>query len=97
LDVLVQARREALSAETVTERPLPVLMLPSVTVMVDGPAVYRVICPLFEPDTVATPLAKVIGSDVPKFTAVPVLLLTVGLVPLGLTLEPLKVRLLSPV
>jgi hypothetical protein len=45
---------------------------------------------------VLVPLVKVINSAVPKFTALPVLLVTVGTVPLGALASPLKVRLLSP-
>ena len=63
---------------TVTER-LPVCV-PSLTVTLAVSALYRVITPLLEPDTVATPLVKVIVSPVPKATAAPVLEVTVGLV-----------------
>ena len=53
--------------------------------------------PLLEPLTVACPLVKVMAVDEAKLTAVPAELLTVGLVPLGLALAPLKVRVCDPV
>ena len=53
--------------------------------------------PLFAPVTVATPLVKVMAVDEAKLVAVPVALVTVGLVLLGLALAPPKVRLCDPV
>jgi hypothetical protein len=48
-----------------------------------------------EPETLATPLVKVIVSDVPNATAVPVFELTVGWKE-PIVLAPLKVSVLSP-
>ena len=45
----------------------------------------------------ATPEVKVIGVAVPKATAVPEALVTVGALPPGLAEAPEKVRLLEPV
>ncbi len=52
--------------------------------------------PLLEPETVATPLAKVMVVAVPKLTCAPVLSVTVGLLE-PIEAAPEKVRLLSPV
>src|SRR5947199_6671175 len=83
----------AAAAPTVTESA-PVCV-PSLTVTLAVSALYRVITPLLEPDTLATPLVKVIVSAVPKATAVPVLELTVGwLAPM--VFAPLKVSVWSP-
>ena len=46
---------------------------------------------------VATPAVNVIAVAVPKLVAVPELLATVGVVPLGLAEAPEKVRFLAPV
>ena len=52
--------------------------------------------PLLEPVTVACPLVKVMAVEVPKLTAVPVVLVIVGVwVPMALA--PLKVRVFEPV
>src|SRR5690242_5821886 len=64
---------------TVTERPAPLLMEPSLTVMFAVSALYRVMTPLLEPDTVETPLLKVMFSLLPKVTTAPFLAVTVGL------------------
>ena len=53
--------------------------------------------PLLDPDTEAAPSVNVIVVPVPKFTAAPVLSVTVGCVPSGASAAPPKVRLLSPV
>ena len=83
----------AAAAPTVTESA-PVCV-PSLTVTLAVSALYGVITPLLEPDTLATPLVKVIVSAVPKATAVPVLELTVGwLAPM--VPAPLKVSAWSP-
>ena len=84
----VTARRSAPAA----------LIVPSLTAMVAVSALNSVITPLEEPETIATPLLNVIVSAVPKFTVVPVLLVTVGFVT-GLVdaLGPEKVSVLSPV
>ena len=55
------------------------------------------ITPLLEPEMDATPLAKLIGVAVPKATAVPEELLTVGLLASGLADAPPNVRLCEPV
>src|SRR5438477_6354879 len=82
----------AAAALTVTER-LPVCV-PSLTVTLAVSALYSVITPLLEPDTVAIPLVKVIVSAVPNATAVPVLDVMVGwLAPMALA--PLKVSVWS--
>ncbi len=51
--------------------------------------------PLLEPDTVATPLANVMAVAVPMFTAVPELLLTVGLLA-PIAWAPPNVKLFDP-
>jgi hypothetical protein len=48
------------------------------------------------PETVDTPFVKVRFSAVPKFVAVPVVLVTVGLLE-PIEAAPLKVRLCAPV
>jgi hypothetical protein len=74
------------------------LMLPSVTLIVAVCTSYSVITPLLLPETVATPLVKVIAVAVPKFTAVPELFVTVGWVTgLGEADAPEKVSDLLPV
>ena len=52
--------------------------------------------PLLEPLTVACPLVKVMAVAVPKLTAVPVVLVTVGLNE-PMALAPVKVRVWEPV
>src|SRR5579872_1256882 len=97
--VVEAADRDRLAAEaalTVTFNP-ELLIVPSVTVIVGLSALYRVITPLFDPDTDATPALKLIVSAVPKLTAVPVLLDTVGWVPFEDVLAPPNVKLLVPV
>jgi hypothetical protein len=52
--------------------------------------------PLLEPETVATPLENVVAVALPKLTAVPEALVTVGVwVPMALA--PPKVRFFEPV
>jgi hypothetical protein len=51
--------------------------------------------PLVVPETVDTPLVKVMVSGVPKLTAVPALLVTVGVFD-PIVLAPLKVRFFDP-
>ena len=53
--------------------------------------------PFLVPEMLATPELKVIGVAVPKATAVPEALVTVGALPAGLAKAPEKVRLLEPV
>ena len=90
---LVAVIPAAAAAPTVTESE-PVCV-PSLTVTFAVSVLYRVITPLFDPDTLATPLVKVIVSAVPKATAVPVLEVTVGtLAPM--VLAPLNVSVWSP-
>ena len=81
---------------TVTERPVPLLMVPSVTVMFTVSTLYRVITPLLDPDTVAWPPMKVMAVVEPKLVAVPEALDTVGLNE-PLLWAPAKVRLCEPV
>ena len=89
---LVAVMPAAAAALTVTER-LPVCV-PSLTVTLAVSALYSVITPLLEPDTVAIPLVKVIVSAVPNATAVPVLDVMVGwLAPMALGSESAR---LSP-
>jgi hypothetical protein len=85
----------ALAGPTVTGKPV-FEMLPSLTVMVAEPALYSVIAPLLEPDTVATPLVKLIAVAVPKAVAVPELFVTVGENE-PIELAPPNVRLWDPV
>src|SRR5438132_913790 len=91
---VVKTSLDAAAGTTVTDRPVLLLIEPSVTTMLAAPDLYRVITPLLEPDTLATPPLKVIVSAASKFTAVPDLLLTVGMKE-PMVLAPLKVRLLS--
>ena len=78
-----------------TVTPTLPVWVPSLTVTVAVSALYSVMTPLFEPDTVATPLVNVIVSAVPNATAVPVFEVTVGwlepIVP-----APLNVSVWSP-
>jgi hypothetical protein len=90
---LLAAMPPAAAAPTATER-LPVCV-PSLTLTVAVSALYRVIAPLLEPDTLATPLVNVMVSAVPNVTAVPVLDVTVGWYA-PMTLAPLKVNAWSP-
>lgn len=71
---------------------------PSFAAIMAVSALYSVMEPLEEPETVATPLVNVIVVAVPKFFAVPVLSVTVGFVT-GFVegLAPEKVSDLSPV
>ena len=84
---------------TVTARPtvLPGPTTPSVTLIVADSASTRVITPLFDPLTVASPLTNLMGVAVPNGTAAPDLSVTVGFVPFALSSAPLKVSALSPV
>src|SRR2546426_484240 len=88
----------AAAADTVKLTPAPAVVLvdnvPSVAFRVTGPSALYAIN---EPPAELMPLAKVINSAVPRFTAELVLLVTVGTVPLGALPSPLNVRLLSPV
>jgi hypothetical protein len=81
-ETMVNANLPTESAETVTEsRSIPrALIEPSVTEIVALSALYNLIEPLLPPLVVATPLTKVIDVPVPKFTARPELLVTVGAV-----------------
>src|SRR5947208_8218545 len=72
--------RIAALAVTVRRSVPAALIVPSVTAIVAVSALNSVITPLEAPETLARPLLKVIVVAVPKFTAVPVLLVTVGLV-----------------
>jgi hypothetical protein len=86
-------------ADTVTEsRSEPEDEIePSLTDTVADSALYNAITPLLPDDTVATPFVKVIVVAVPKLTALPVLLVTVGALPLSDDEAPVKVIDLSPV
>ena len=90
---LVAAMLATAAALTVTER-LPVCV-PLLTVTVAASALYSVMTPLLEPDTVATPLVKVIAVVEPNAIAVPELFVTVGLFA-PIEPAPLKVRFLLP-
>src|SRR3954454_2695540 len=97
--VVVAAASDRLDAEptlTVTDRPDPLEIEPSVTVMLAVSAFFSRITPLLAPDTVATPLVNVIAVAVPKSVAVPTSLETVGW-KVPLLLAPPKVRVLLPV
>src|ERR1700674_5554918 len=73
------------------------LMMLSVTLTTAVSASYSVITPLLFPATVGTPLVNVIAVAEPKTTAVPLLLVTVGLVAgLDEACAPEKVRFLPP-
>jgi hypothetical protein len=90
------------AVETVTDKAsLPLLALMesagSAALMFAVSALYKVITPLLPPETVATPLVKLIVVDEPKAIAVPVLFFTVGAVTgLAELLAPEKVRFLAP-
>src|SRR5438552_2633455 len=84
------------AAETVKLTPDPPVVevdnVPSVAVKVAGPsALYATNVPPAE----FTPLANLFLSAVPRLTADPVLLVTVGTVPSGAFPSPAKVRILS--
>src|SRR5438552_4007885 len=85
-------------AEAVKLTPAPPVVevdnVPSVVANVTGPSALHAARP---PPAELTPLANVIVSAVPRFTAEPVLLVTVGTVPPGAFPRPLNVRVLSPV
>ena len=55
------------------------------------------ISPFSEPELVATPALNTIEVAVPKATALPAELVTVGALPPGLAEAPEKVRFLAPV
>ena len=98
--VVDAADNDKLAAEpgpTVTDRPVPFEIDPSVTVTLAVSALYNVITPLLLPETVATPLVNVTAVADPNAVAVPELLLTVGCVPLAAVDAPPNVRLLPPV
>ena len=78
-------------------RPVPLVIMPAVTVMSTVSAVYRVMTRLLLPDTVAVPVVKKMAVVVPKFFVVPLLLVTVGWPAFGLVLAPAKVKLLETV
>jgi hypothetical protein len=61
------------------------------------PAAQSFIAPLLDPETAATPAAKVRAVALPKLIAVPVESVTVGALPPGLEEAPEKVRLWEPV
>ena len=65
----------------------------SVVLIVAVWASYKVI----SPPEVETPLLNVITSELMKVMAVPVLLVTVGVLALGEALAPLKVKVMLPV
>ena len=83
----------AVWAFTVTVIELLVKAAESVVLIVAVWASYKVM----SPPEVETPLLKVIISEVPKVMAVPLLLLTVGVLGPGEELAPLKVKVLLPV
>src|SRR5438270_577741 len=91
--VVVVAASERLAAAaglTVTARPLPLSLEPSLTVIEIDSALYSFIVPL------AVPAAKRRVGTLPKFTATPDLSVKGGW-KLPNVVAPPKVRLLSPV
>ncbi len=87
----------AVPTPTVIARPDEVEIDPSVAVTPAVSTLLSFITPFFVDVTVATPAVKLIAVAVPKGTAVPLLLATVGAAPLGLAVAPAKVRLWAPV
>ena len=86
-------------ALTVTARPLPLLIVPSVTVMCVDSALYRVITASPAAPVVvglATPPTNTIDSGVPKLTGDAEASVTLGTVPFGELLAPPNVRALVP-
>src|SRR5581483_42399 len=96
VDAAESDRLLAAAGLTVRDRPAPLLTAPSLTTMLTVSALGRVMTPLLEPDTVATPLAKVMAVADPKLMAVPELLVTLGLFD-PMVLAPPKVRFFDPV
>src|SRR3954453_869598 len=82
---------------TVTERPAPFEIVPSLTTTDTVSALYSFILSwLTWVAWLATPLVNVIVSEVPTLTTVPVLLVPEGTLPL-IVAGPVKVNVLSPV
>ena len=82
----------AVKGLTVTVIELPVNPVEAVVLMVAVWASYKVM----SPPEVETPLLNVMISEVMKVMAVPLLLVTVGVLAPGEALAPLKVKVLLP-
>src|SRR6185295_6154058 len=91
-----QAILVAAAGLTVTARPAPFEIVPSLTVIEAEPAVTSTSAPLLAPETGATPLLKPIAVAVPKLVWVPAELATVAWAPEGLSETGPKVRLWEP-
>src|SRR5205823_8931721 len=89
----VTVSADAFAGPTATARSGLDEIVPSVAWTLADSALYSVI----EPPAVATPFVNVIVSAVPNATAVPLLLVTVGLVESGEAFGPEKVSEWSPV
>src|SRR5258707_8915199 len=89
----VQAIRAAAAGLTVTARPAPLVIEPSVTVIGLAPALTRVIAPFLPEETVAMPSLKEIAVAVPKLVAGPEEVGTVAWAPEGRSATGPKVRL----
>src|SRR4249919_53344 len=92
----VQAIPAAVPGLTVTARPEPLVIEPSLTVSEVEPALTRVIAPFLPPEAVATPFVKLICVGVPKPFVPPAKLATVAWAPEGLSAAGPKVRLWVP-
>src|SRR5437660_1091727 len=90
-------RLAALAGATVTDRPVPLLMDPSVTTTDAVSTLTSFMTPLLEPETVDTPLVKVRVSLVPKATRAPLLSDTVGTLPPTVLAPVNLIVFLSPV
>src|SRR5262245_57121214 len=74
-------RLVALSGLTVSARPVPCELEPSVTVSWGEPALSRVIAPFLPAETVATPELNPIAVELPRLTAAPEESVTVAWAP----------------
>jgi hypothetical protein len=92
----LKASRLAAPAETVRGREAEVEMVPSLAVTPAVSALFSFVKPFLDEAGVATPEVKLSAVAVPKLIAVPALLTTVGMVPLGLAVAPAKVMFLAP-
>ena len=85
------------AGDTVTDSPVPLVWVPSLTTMLAVSALYRVITPFLPEDTLDTPFVKLIEVELPNVTPELLLLLvTLGLFP-PIEFAPEKVRLWPPV
>jgi hypothetical protein len=88
---------EAAAGLTVSASGAGVVREASVAATLAAPALKALRTPFLAVATVATPAVKVSAVALPKATAVPELLATVGALPAGLDEAPLKTRLWEPV